>query len=570
MARSSFARFLLTAALIVTALPAFAQQGPSYRNLETRGTLTSPQSGQLSPDIWEGLSRDDVLLLVDSLPARFTSPTFYRLAENLLLSDAPSVPAAPADKTVKVDANGNPLPMPDPNRPDILIARLDKLLEMGGLRAAERLYNTVVDDIPSDFDLAYRSLQILMLRGQLSAACIDIQAMQSLHGNNKRWQELNRLCRIQFAVGAERTRLLNESKFEAFPILARLLRGSANMGKLSELSTENMAFAVAINLVGDTTIRQMAPKAGNIPPLLLSVLYNMDTDGDLPEKTCLAIEGARRGILDTRELITLYEKPHYDSAWLIGDITANAPVHACMIPTVLYQRIASNKEQPRRDAAIRYTMDVMKGMPDAALRPMATYLKDLNVRAAANKPYLWRASRIIAYEKGELPVEWESGWGARLKDGGSGRGVSPFWLVQAIVSPRLATAENLDIWRAQWPSEVARIESRDPILPFILGLTPSERTETGENPKTKAGNYENKLSLTFSRTYAMPSYGLTQRLASVIEKGHTGQSVALLLIGYGAIPPDQIIPDQMALILEGLNKAGLRSDAQRFALEVLR
>jgi len=76
--------------------------------------------------------------------------------------------------------------------------------------------------------------------------------------------------------------------------------------------------------------------------------------------------------------------------------------------------------------------------------------------------------------------------------------------------------------------------------------------------------------LTFSRTYAMPSYGLTQRLSNVIEKGQTGQSVALLLIGYGAIPPDQIIPDQMALVLEGLNKAGLHSDAQRFALEVLR
>ncbi|HEY8964491.1 MAG TPA: hypothetical protein VIN59_08540, partial [Alphaproteobacteria bacterium] len=366
------------------------------------------------------------------------------------------------------------------------------------------------------------------------------------------------------------TRLMNETKFEVFPILNKFLRGNSSMGKLSDLNTENLAFAVATNLVGESTVRQLAPKAGNIPPLLLSVLYQLDTDGDTPEKACLAIEALRRGIIDTRELITLYERPHYDSTWLVGDITAPVTVHPCMIPSVLYQRIASNKEQPRHDAAIRYTLDVMKGMPDAALWPMAVYFKDMDVRLAANKPYLWRASRILAYEKGELPVQWEQGWRARMASGQNIEGVSPFWLVNAIVSPRLATEENLNIWRGQWPSEVARIDSRDPYLPYILGLTPSERVETGKNPKTKSSNYENKLSLTFSRTYAMPSYGLTQRLADVIEKGQTGQSVALLLIGYGAIPPDQVIPDQMALILEGLSKAGLRSDAQRFALEVLR
>jgi hypothetical protein len=237
----------------------------------------------------------------------------------------------------------------------------------------------------------------------------------------------------------------------------------------------------------------------------------------------------------------------------------------------LYQRIASaDKNAPTHDQAIRYALDVMKNMPDAALLPMAVYLNDMDVRAAVNRPYLWRVARVLAYEKGELPPQWAQGWEAHMENGTTVQGVSPFWLINAIVSPRLATAQNLDIWRAQWPTEFGRIKSRDPILPYILGLAPSERPDSSGKGKNNPDNYENKMSLTFSRTYAMPSYGLTQRLANVIEKGQTGQSVALMLIGYGAIPPNQIIPDQVALILEGLNKAGLEGDAQRFALEELR
>jgi hypothetical protein len=135
------------------------------------------------------------------------------------------------------------------------------------------------------------------------------------------------------------------------------------------------------------------------------------------------------------------------------------------------------------------------------------------------------------------------------------------------VSPAIESQEDLAIWRDQWPSEARRVTSRDPIIPLLLGQSLGNNRE---NTKANHYDYENILPLTFSRSYAMPSYGLTQRLTDVIEKGQTGQSVALLLIGYGAIPPDQVIPHQMALVIDGLNKAGLGRYARRFALEVLR
>lgn len=536
----------------------------SMRAIETAGTLTDVESGQISSNIWSGLGRSDALLLVSALPDRYASPTYYDIARRFLLSDAPSLSADKVDPKAPVAT--------DPDRPDMLIARLDKLMGMGAIKDAETLYDKVVPGISPNFDLAYRSLQILMLRGQLSAACLDIQAMNKIHGANPRWLELNRLCRIQFSGVAERNKLLADAEFKEYPRLGDFLRGR-NLGNLRNLTTEELAFAVGIGLVNETTLNQLTSKAGTLSPLLLSVLYHMDTEQARPEKACLAIEAARRGMIGTRDLIALYEGPHYASDLLLKnlDVPPSGDVHPCMIPSVMYQRIASNKEPAVRNAMIRQAMDVMQGLPDAAFWPMAVYFNELDVRSTANKKYLWRATRIIAYEKDELPKEWASGWGGPSKEVTGGRGVSPFWPVQAIVTPELGSEGQLDLWRAQWPSEAARVASRDPAIPLLLGqsLAPIAPAN-GKNPKTNLGDYENIFPLTFSRSYAMPSYGLTQRLADVIEKQQTGQSVALLLIGYGAIPPDQVIPHQMALVIDGLNKAGLARYARRFALEVLR
>ncbi|MBU6235215.1 MAG: hypothetical protein KGQ41_05170, partial [Alphaproteobacteria bacterium] len=136
--------------------------------------------------------------------------------------------------------------------------------------------------------------------------------------------------------------------------------------------------------------------------------------------------------------------------------------------------------------------------------------------------------------------------------------------------PQGNAKEKIKVWRGQWPSVAKRVSTRDPIVPLLLSdILNGSAAKTSENTKNKLSDYENIFSLTFSRSYAMPSYGLTQRLADVIEKEQTGQSVALILIGYGAIPPDQVIPHQMALVIDGMNKAGLARSARRFALEVL-
>ncbi len=560
-----FSRFLLTFAFSLSFAAAASAAG--MRDIETRGTLKDISSGQIAGNVWSGLSRSEALLLIDSLPDKYASPIYFELARRLLLSDAPSL-GADAPKKAPVDAKGNPLPVPDPNKPSVLIARLDKLLAMGAIRDAENLYNAVVPDNADDFDLVLRSLEILMLRGQLSAACLDLQAIQPQHSGNPKWQEINRLCRIQFtAAGAERERLLNEKKFTEFPQLNGYLRGKGPGGYRS-MSVQDTAFAVATKQINEGTLRYLMPQAGNIPPLLLSVLYNMETDGDIPEKSCLAIESARRGIITTRELITVYEKPHYDSALLLQNLGTNpsGQIHPCMVPSVMYQRIASNMEKPTRDQTMRTGMDVMNDLPDAAFWPMATYFQEMDVHDSVNKPYLWRLTRITAYEKDELPAGW-SQW----EEQNGQPGVAPFWPVQAIMQPDGHVSAKMELWKTQWPDQARKILGRDPSLPVLLGLamTP-EGVKTGQKQKNGLEDYENILPLTFSRSYSIPSYGLTQRLSDVIKNNQTGQSVALLLIGYGAIPPDQVIPTQMALVIDGLNRAGLGRYARRFGLEVLR
>jgi hypothetical protein len=539
---------------------------------ETKGPLISADQGQIAPDIWAGVTQAEAYALISAMPSRFSSSIYFEIARRFLLSDAPALKATPEANDKKKDKNKKQddekeTQAPQPVKTDILLVRMDKLLEMGALRDAQNLYDTVVTQTPENFELFYRNVQMLMLHGQLSAACLDLQAAKKQHASNPKWKDLNNFCRIQFAGAAERSKLLSETKFETMPKLGTFLRGQG-FEKLSKLSTDDLAYAVALGVVNPSSIAQWAPKAASLHPLLLSVLIEMDTPDVVPEKTCLAIEATRRGLLSTRDLITIYEKPHYDAALLldyVGVQPSPSDIHPCMIPTVLYQRVASNIKLPTRDRAIREALDVMKNLPDAALWPLAVYFRDFDVKTAVNKPYLWRVSRIVAYEKGELPESWAVGWG---KQGGIG--VSPFWPIQGILKPDGNATANFETWKAQWPSEVKRIKSHDPVVPLLLeGVMYENGSKSLENPKKNLSDYENIISLTFSRSYAIPSYGLTQRLADVIDKDQTGLSVALLLIGFGAIPPDQVIPNQMALVINGMNKAGLAQYARRFALEVL-
>ena len=148
----------------------------SARTYETQGTLNRSEDGQIAQNIWAGTSRSEALELIRAIPQRFSSPIYFELARRLLLSDAPAF--AP-EKTQSKTEDGKPAAA----EPDILIKRIDKLLEIGALRDAQTLYDAVVTDVPDSFNLAYRNLLMLMLRGQLSAACLDVQAMQPQHGS---------------------------------------------------------------------------------------------------------------------------------------------------------------------------------------------------------------------------------------------------------------------------------------------------------------------------------------------------------------------------------------------------
>jgi len=241
-------------------------------------------------------------------------------------------------------------------------------------------------------------------------------------------------------------------------------------------------------------------------------------------------------------------------------------VPPCHLAPLYYQRIASNKEPTARNVAIRAALDALRAMPDEALWPMAAFMQDFDVRAKINSPYVWRVARIVAAARDELPAPWQTGWGAP----GGVVGVSPFWPLQAIITPSPDPREKAALWRQTWPSQAKRIANQDPLLPYLLGQTPkAEEGKTSGNTKKKDDNYENNISLTFSRSYAIPSYGLTERLKDVIEKNQAGQSVALILIGYGAIPPDQIVPDQLVRIIEGFKQFGLSRFARQLALEIL-
>lgn len=549
MKRATMKNWILTLGLCATVPFAGAALADSYRGDETKGILKSSSSGQLSRDVWGGMNRSDVLLLIDALPESYDSSVYYDLARRLLLSDAPSVSGgrAPAAK------DGEKAP----ERADVLIARLDKLMEMGAILDAEKLYNDVVDDFPTDFTLAQRGLEILMLRGQFSAACLDLQAMSSDHAKDPRWQELTSLCKIMQAKGEERSRLVAQTSFKEFPQLQEMVRGRAsNLGKFGP---QDMAFAVATGNISDEVLRAQAQSAARLSPLLLGVLLQHPTEAQLPERYCLASEGLRRGQLTIDNAIEMYEKPHFESVQLTN-INGPLDVHPCLVPPLLYQRVGAHKDKESRNQAIAAAFAAGRNLAPSALWPLKGYLADFVPQS--NVDIAWPVVSSAIASGIRIPSTWGKGWDQEGKPG-----IAPFWPLLAITDGNVDQSGQLKAWRAQWPRTAARLDDRDPALPLMLdrAIAGKRRSDGGQNNM----QYDTVFSLTFSRKYAMPSWGLTQRLDETVENGQLGQAVALFLIGYGQAKPREIAPDQLSLIIDGLSRGGAREAARMLALQAL-
>lgn len=148
---------------------------------EGLGLYASPQQGSLGPSLWQGLPREDIYKLIDSINPTLTSPSLRALALRLLLTQTD-----PLADPIKSDAA--------PPLPDFLTYRMTKLNHLGAYEDASHLYEKTADQKLSG-DLAEAGLTALIGNNRTSVACLESKVHSEATSDHPFWAQLAQLCK---------------------------------------------------------------------------------------------------------------------------------------------------------------------------------------------------------------------------------------------------------------------------------------------------------------------------------------------------------------------------------------
>ncbi len=180
------------------------------------------------PDnVWYGLDQTSASGLIRSMPDRFAAPVYFHIFKDLLVTDAAPFGTPRDEVTAEAEEDTAPSSKKRPSRMrdrknrqaqnssvfdgdlpqpaalsatieaapyDFLLLRLETLYRIGAFEDAERLYKTLFPQLPEDERLAVHGLNILLAKGRLAAACLDVQTMESRFNQAAFWLDFNRFC----------------------------------------------------------------------------------------------------------------------------------------------------------------------------------------------------------------------------------------------------------------------------------------------------------------------------------------------------------------------------------------
>lgn len=173
-------------------------------DFETKGIKVDKKTPHLPKDLWKGLTRQDAIYLIKSMPDDFTTPVLRDVFRLALLADADSFASLPQDKGDKKADNVNS---------DFILLRLQKLYRIGAIQDATQLYNTLFPKMSKNPDIAIYGLYGLLNQGKLAPACLDVQAMNaSFETPSPLWADMVAFCDLYYQTDSDEQPEKHEEK----------------------------------------------------------------------------------------------------------------------------------------------------------------------------------------------------------------------------------------------------------------------------------------------------------------------------------------------------------------------
>lgn len=515
-------RPLLPIVCLIAALalpfPAFAEKEPAkpkvdWIKVESTGVISSQKEGALEKTLWQAQKRSDIEFLIQRLPTQGGLFSVVNLQRRLLLSAA---------DTKLIDDDIGPM-----RGNDLLIQRINKLMDMGLYDDAWELYTQKAEDTPYDVSIAQLGMLLMVMRNDLATACLEEKVFASKYPSDKFFKVLDAACARSLGMaesgkGAFTDSAVLQSVYndKTFTVSAGTPEAMAGMNHLER------ALVLANGKIRYDGLT--APALKRTPSSLIG-LYLMDKA--LPESArgLMAAEMHARGL--AWHSVALSKETRYKRAKDLSKDTENQwPV----LESAMKEHLTPGDRSP-------YAPLLVEAEP--AKLSTETLVQVLGALLAAQQqlPEYWlRAAQQQAPGK---PIIYIYLHAFRTLTPTPNAKVEPAALIKALQSLKAHDSEQI----------LAIFETLDP-----------DNTATSE----AISAYEKQSGLTLEGNYVMPSLGLNVLLETAPAKKQIGITV-LAALNALAVNPDNMYSGTVSKALGSLYTVGLIEDAKQIGGETV-
>lgn len=492
-------------------------------------------SGSYGDKLWQGMSRNEIVTAIKSIPVSKNSSAQREIALRMILSKSQV-----------------PLSQSESKSPDIFIARLTKLVELGAFKEALSIYEKLQNP-PANEEAALAGMLAFIANGQIAVACLEQKALdEKFEKKDPFWAQFGKFCQAYI----ENT---SDTSDPAQALMTASLRfaQSEKITPPSKFEDLNNLSAVELLTLSKSGILDQGKwnvgTASNLEPRVVSFLLNLDPIS-AAQKLSLATIAVEHGILTSAQL---------------GEI---------------YTALASSKlSTPWADIVDTYVKihDGKTTIPQAKLKSLLDIVAQEVLMSPALLPF---ADALMTIQASDDLSQAQATAGLRVLIK-SGKTPEPFWVSKAFKISEPAPAEEsafaslLKVWGE---SEVSTAENEkepktaktDPKreiskeMAYSLVLKDFIAAEAGDKSGQK-GSYDNFFSLTVSGNYVMPSDVLTEDLKRAAQAKHLGKVLLSGLKVLNGQKMDNLHPKVVYQVLKAYKTAGLSEETESLAYETL-
>ncbi len=479
--------------------------------VESTGILGDVKSGALEKTLWKGQKRSDIEFLIQKLPTNIGLRSITSLQRRLLLSRTDSS---------LINNDIGPL-----RGNDLLIQRINKLMDMGLYEAAWELYTQKAED-PYDVSIAQLGMLLLVMKDDLATACLEEKVFSQRYPQDKFFKTMDAACSETLGTGKPgefKDSAVLQSVYHN-PSFSVPANSTQTLLKMTDLERALVLANGKIKYDGLTR-----ETLASTPPLLLS-LFLMDKN--LPEnaKAMIKAETDARGL--SWYIPAVAQDPDWKKAKdMKKDLVAQWPL----------VESALNSGKNPADLSTYYGDMLAQAEP-----------KDLSTKTLRN------ALGVFLAGGRSLPDFWLDAAQKRASE-------NPIFYIYLQAFRSLTSTANAKVEADNLQKALERLKTAD--LDQILAII-----ETLDKDASVLNNplriYEKHSVLTLEGNYVMPSLGLNVLLETAPEQKQLGITVLAVLNSLAA-KPDNMYSGTVRKALYSMLNVGLIEDAKLIGAETV-